>query len=399
MASQLSGALPHEPGLREIRELSGSFLSDIYRVDTGWLDLYIPEEDQPRVRAEIQAARAAKMMFELEHRVHRLDGTIGWTHSRTIPILNGQGYIVEWFGSASDMTVRKSIEDALRESEARQRALMEGVPQLVWRAVDGGDWKWASPQWSAYTGLSEAESLGHGWLDALHLNDRDETVKRWNEAERSGAFEFEYRLCHAAEQRYRWFQNRATPVHDERGRIIERLGTSTDVNDLRQMQASQAILVAELQHRTRNLLSVVRSIAAQTVAGAVLLLAFQAVFSNRLAALARVQGLLSRSDDDPDHHGGSHFLGTRRAERRVSSRPHFDRRTGGAPPETNGADLRAGFVRAGHERAQVRSTGDRTRFAARHLAHRRHESDGVGLGGGGTHAGTRDIRFRASTPR
>jgi two-component system CheB/CheR fusion protein len=40
--------------------------------------------------------------------------------------------------------------------------MVEGMPQLVWRAIDHGQWTWSSPQWTAYTGLSEEQSRAMG---------------------------------------------------------------------------------------------------------------------------------------------------------------------------------------------------------------------------------------------
>lgn len=54
-----------------------------------------------------------KSLFELEHRVLRVDGTLGWPLSRAIPISDAEGEIMEWFGAASDITERKQAEDAL----------------------------------------------------------------------------------------------------------------------------------------------------------------------------------------------------------------------------------------------------------------------------------------------
>ena len=109
----------------------GGFLSDTDRPDEKWLSHYIPEEDLDTVRVAIQAAIQAKSIFNLEHRVHRADGTVGWAQSRAIPVLDDGGNLVEWFGSASDVTARKRAEDALRESEARQRAAYRIRRQLV----------------------------------------------------------------------------------------------------------------------------------------------------------------------------------------------------------------------------------------------------------------------------
>ena len=97
------------PAWDMMHELSGGgFLSDTDDPDQSWVTRYIPEEDQAQVRAEIEAANAAKRSFDLEHRVRRLDGTVGWTHSRAIPVFDGDGNIIEWFGSATDVTTRKT---------------------------------------------------------------------------------------------------------------------------------------------------------------------------------------------------------------------------------------------------------------------------------------------------
>ncbi len=81
--------------------------------------------------------------------------------------------------------------------------------------------------------------------------------------------------------------------------MVEWLGTTTDVQELKELQERQSVMVAELQHRTRNLIAVVGAIARQTMVQTGPSEAFRDEFEHRLAALARVQGLLSRSEDDP----------------------------------------------------------------------------------------------------
>jgi two-component system, chemotaxis family, CheB/CheR fusion protein len=81
--------------------------------------------------------------------------------------------------------------------------------------------------------------------------------------------------------------------------VREWVGTSSDVHELRQLQEEQKILVAELQHRTRNLLGVVASIMQQTIASSDSLETFSQKFGDRIAALSRVQGLLARTEQDP----------------------------------------------------------------------------------------------------
>lgn len=66
--------------------------------------------DRQRVQQTIQDAIDRKCVFESEHRGFRADGTIGWTHARSVPMLDAAGQIVEWIGLASDITARERAE-------------------------------------------------------------------------------------------------------------------------------------------------------------------------------------------------------------------------------------------------------------------------------------------------
>ena len=190
---------------------------------------------------------------------------------------------------------RARVEAALRDGEQRQRALVEGIPQLVWRAGKAGDWTWASPQWSTYTGQLEPASRGMGWLDAIHPDDRDDARAAWAEADEENGIDVEYRIRCAADDSYRWFRARATPVRDGHGALVEWLGTSTDIDEARALQKRQELLVAELQHRVRNMLTVVRSVFAQTVETGTDVAEIADHFRGRLDALARTQVIVTRS--------------------------------------------------------------------------------------------------------
>ncbi len=102
----------------EMKRLQGKdFIVDTSEPNPEWLNHYIHPEDQPRVVAAIAEAIRARSIFELEHRMLRVDGSLGWTSTRAIPVLTGEGKIVEWFGAAADITERKKAEEALRRSE------------------------------------------------------------------------------------------------------------------------------------------------------------------------------------------------------------------------------------------------------------------------------------------
>ncbi|GEP03848.1 PAS domain S-box protein [Methylobacterium oxalidis] len=284
----------------EMQELEGrGFLYNTPEPNRAWMDHYIHPDDQPVVQAAINQAIRTKTMFELEHRVRRADGSLGWTDSRAVPLLDEQGEITAWFGAASDVTDRKLVEEALRESEARFRAIADVVPECLWRSDPEGRVTWFNERWFAYTGQSPEEAQEHGWLDTLHPDDRERCMTRFRAAMSEGkTYSGEYRI-RAADGQYRWFLARAEPLRDGAGRTIQIFGAATDIHDLRELQEQQSVIVAELQHRTRNLITVVRAIAQQTLAASSSLQVFRSQFNDRLSALSRVQGLLSRADQEP----------------------------------------------------------------------------------------------------
>jgi signal transduction histidine kinase/CheY-like chemotaxis protein len=96
----------------EMRYLRGkNFVPDMERPSANWLERYIYPGDHAQVLATIETAIRGKDMFELEHRVIRVDGRVGWVHSRAIPVLDAHGEIAEWFGAARDITERKRAEE------------------------------------------------------------------------------------------------------------------------------------------------------------------------------------------------------------------------------------------------------------------------------------------------
>ncbi|MGN6377311.1 MAG: PAS domain-containing protein [Sphingomonas sp.] len=262
---------------------------------SGWLEAVHPADRGP-ARAAWQMAVNGSASYHREVRIRSAVGDFRWFLVRAEPIYDQQDRLASWYAAATDIHVHRSAMEALQRSELRFRTLIEGIPQLVWRAIDGGKWTWASPQWIDYTGQAEEQARVMGWLRAFHPDDQPAARAAWERAPDLGYLEIEGRLFHASEGRYRHFKTRALPVTDDSGRIVEWLGTCTDVDDMLQLQQQQSVLVAELQHRTRNLMAVVRSIMARTLKESGSLDDFTAAIDPRLKALARVQSLLSRRE-------------------------------------------------------------------------------------------------------
>ena len=187
-------------------------------------------EDRDHAVASIGRVRAGEHVT-FEYRIRRpVDGQVRWLRNTDFPMRDQGGHVAQIGGVGHDVTELKAAEAALTHSEQRLRTLVDGVPHLVWRAVDGGDWTWASPQWTAYTGQPERDSHRRGWLEPVHPDDRERAEVAWGHAMETGGFEVEYRLRRGADGAYRWFQTRAIPVRAEAGAIVEWRSTSTHID-------------------------------------------------------------------------------------------------------------------------------------------------------------------------
>jgi PAS domain S-box-containing protein len=99
----------------EMYSLRGrEFIPDTDIPNRNWMDKYIHPDDRTNVMTAVSEAIRNKSIFELEHRILRVDGSLGWTFSRAVPLLDTNGEIAEWFGAASNITERKQAEESIR---------------------------------------------------------------------------------------------------------------------------------------------------------------------------------------------------------------------------------------------------------------------------------------------
>ena len=118
------------PDWREMRQLHGqNFITNTTEPNNKWLQQYIHPDDQPRLMAVIHEAIRTKSIFEMEHQIVTVDGSLGWTFSHAVPLLNAEGEIVEWFGTARDVTEHRRAAQVLRDSEDRYRTLFNSMDE------------------------------------------------------------------------------------------------------------------------------------------------------------------------------------------------------------------------------------------------------------------------------
>jgi PAS domain S-box-containing protein len=256
-------------------------------------DVIFPPEEGGAATAELERQQAlATGRAEDDRWQMRKDGTRFWAGGLMMPLAEREAGFVKIL---RDRTQEHIAQTRLRESEERFRLLATNIPQLVFRSEPDGFRTWGSPQWIEFTGLSLGESVGLGWLDAVHPDDVAATRAAWDRARESGEYYVEHRVRRASDGAWRWHQTRARPIQEAQAAAArEWVGTMTDIHDLRGLHDRQQMLMAELQHRTRNLLAVMQAIAGQTLRSSGSLSEFGPQFEARLRALSRVQALLAR---------------------------------------------------------------------------------------------------------
>lgn len=254
--------------------------------------IFTPEDRADGIPERERSQALVQGRAEDERWTLRKDGSRFWASGLMMPLADPSLGFVKIF---RDRTDGHRAEARLRESEERFRLLANSIPQLVFRTRNDGWRTWGSPQWIDFTGLSLEESMGLGWLAALHPDDVATTRQAWAQARQSGEYYVEHRVRCRADGEYRWHQTRARPL--ETSIDGDWIGTMTDVHELRALQDRQQVLMAELQHRTRNLLAIVQAIVAQTRRRSDSLESFGTELESRLRALSRVQSLLSRLGD------------------------------------------------------------------------------------------------------
>jgi len=174
-----------------------------------------------------------KADFTQDFRLLLRDGTVKHLYVIWHPILDKAGEVVEYFGTAMDVTERKHAEESLRRSEKELRSVIETIPAMVWSALPDGSNVLMNKRWADYTGLS---ATGLGWQAAVHPDDLGRHLDAFYESSATGVpFRDEVRF-RRADGEYRWFIVTGVPLRDEKENIVKWYGTLLDIEDRKQAE-------------------------------------------------------------------------------------------------------------------------------------------------------------------
>jgi formate hydrogenlyase transcriptional activator len=203
---------------------------------SGWSRLVHPE-DVAGIQDQWRTAVAAGNPYEYEVRALQPNGEYRWCLSRAVPLHNGRGEIIKWYGTTTDIEDRKQIEEKLRNDERELRQITNAIPQIIVALSPDGSTLYANQLALEYTGLTLEEFQAAEFRTRIfHPDD----VERLREERRNGLalgqpFELEQRALRHDGQ-YRWFLIRYNSLRDEQGRVIRWYATATDIEDRKQAE-------------------------------------------------------------------------------------------------------------------------------------------------------------------
>ncbi len=146
-----------------------------------------------------------------------------------------EGEFVGYVGTATDIHERRTMEEALRESEASFRDLADTAPAMMWTTDEEGLVTFVNAGWLRFTGTSLADELGASWQLGVHPEDADAVLRTWDEDRAElRSWEREYRLLHHSGE-YRWIVDRGVPRY-EGGRYAGYVGTAIDIHERKTME-------------------------------------------------------------------------------------------------------------------------------------------------------------------
>ena len=254
-------------------------------------------DDRPRVIEAVAEAIARKTPCEVEYRIRRADnGAEVWIMARAHAIYGPDGRAIGMLGVIGDVSQTKAQELMARESEARFRIMADCTPAPAWVTSAAGPIEFVNQAMAEWVGRPREELTGDAWLTLLHPEDLPKVIEARTAARRDmAAYTYEARF-RREDGTWRTMQVSSRPRFDDSGGFQGYVGIAMDVTEIRAAETRQKLLINELNHRVKNTLATVQSIAHQTLREGVAGREARERLTERLLALSAAHNVLTREN-------------------------------------------------------------------------------------------------------
>jgi PAS domain S-box-containing protein len=279
-------------------EMMGIERTDAPPTREQFLSLVHPD-DLHLVEFTLDDQRPEGTSLDSEFRIIRPDGEIRWISAHARAIFGPDGRPAELIGVNQDITEQRRAQEALRSSEERLREFSDASSDMLWiRNAEDLQVEYLSPAFERIYGMSRLDVLRgdnfRSWLELVVPEDRERKLANIEKVRGGERTVFEHRVQRPTDGQIRWLRNTDFPIRGEDGRINRIGGIVQDITELKAAQEHQKLLLAELQHRVRNTLAVIRSIARRTAATSATPEDYAMHLEGRIDAFARVQAAATR---------------------------------------------------------------------------------------------------------
>src|SRR5665213_637771 len=190
--------------------------------------------------------------YKYEARVIRPDQQISWIRVQGKIFYDANNKPLKLIGTLREVTEEKQHQQELEESEQKFRLLADSMPQFIWTGDAEGNVNYFNETLCDYSGLTQDQILKAGWTILIHPDDRDENVKSWTDSITTGKdFIFEHRF-RRYDGVYCWQLSRAIPQRDSTGKIQMWVGTSTDIQEIREMDQQKDYFIGLASHELKT---------------------------------------------------------------------------------------------------------------------------------------------------
>ncbi len=224
----------------------------------------IPEDRQAEEDAIIASIMRGEHVPTFETVRRRKDGSAVDVAVTVSPVRDAGGTVFAASKIARDIGPKKRTLRLLEDSEARLSMLADNMAQLAWIAGSDGKVIWRNKRWFDYTGTTPEEMERGGRQSVQHPDHIGPVNARFRAHLASGEDWEDTFPLRSASGEWRWFLSRATAIRDDQGRIAYWFGTNTDVTAMRDAEERIELLLQEVNHRSKNMLAIIQSLARRT---------------------------------------------------------------------------------------------------------------------------------------